>query len=503
MVLSPDSRTRPDDPARPPKGRPDIRNLLRFTLVLAAVGLCVPAGAATWHVPYECPTIQAGIDSAAVGDTVLVACGTYLEHDIAMKSGVCLTSETGEADCVTIHAQQMGRGILCQNVDSAASIVGFTLTGGMAVYGTATQDSAGGGISCEESFLTIANCAFVDNYAGYVAGGLFCGTDRSFELRSGKLRHEGTPALLDRGGPTVVDCTFTGNSAKGGGAVSNYQCAPSFTRCTFSGNTAKRGGAMYVAHDGTSVVDCTFFGNQADISAGAMDISAWSGATITDCEFLHNTSAQHAGAVRSEQYSVPVFTNVSFTRNVAVWSGGAVLCEDGTAQFDHVEFASNTAGGAGGGMRISLSASTFLTNVTFFDNTGANGTGLYVSDGTSATLDNCIVAFGSDASSGIKCASTGDIDLTACNVYGNGGGDWVDCIAGQASSNGNFSEDPLFCEADLGDLTLHQDSPCLPMNHPQGGDWGLIGAWDLGCSATGIGKSVEEASWGAIKAMYR
>lgn len=98
---------------------------------------------------------------------------------------------------------------------------------------------------------------------------------------------------------------------------------------------------------------------------------------------------------------------------------------------------------------------------------------------------------------------SGDADLTACNVYGNGGGDWVDCIAGQSSSNGNFSADPLFCRAEFGDLTLHEDSPCLPGNHPQGGDWGLIGAWDLGCNATGIAESVEETSWGAIKAMFR
>lgn len=463
----------------------------------------MPADAVTWDVPSECPTIQAGVDSAAVGDTVRVECGMYFEHDIAMKSGVLLTSETGEADCVTIHAQQMGRGILCQNVDSAASIVGFTLTGGNAVYGTATQDSAGGGISCEDSDLTIANCAFEDNYAGYVAGGLFCGTERSSELGGSKLRNEGTPAAPGRAGPTVVDCTFSDNYSSGGGAVACYECSPTLTRCTFSGNTAKRGGAIYLAYDATEIVDCTFFANQADISAGAMDISAWSDATITDCEFLHNSSAQHAGAVRSEQNSDPVFTNVSFRRNVAVWSGGAVLCEDGDASFDYVEFASNTAGGAGGGLRCGLSASTTLTNVTFYDNVAANGTGLFVSDGTSATLDNCIVAFGGDASSGISCGSTGNIDLTACDVYGNGGGDWVDCIAGQSSSNGNFSEDPLFCKAAFGDLTLHEDSPCLPGNHPQGGAWGLIGAWDLGCNATGISESFEETSWGAIKALYR
>ncbi|MCK4512408.1 right-handed parallel beta-helix repeat-containing protein [bacterium] len=479
-----------------------MRHSLLLVLALVTAGLSIPAHAATWHVPSECPTIQAGVDSAAVGDTVRVACGTYYEHDIVMKSGVHLTSEAGGADCVTINAQRMGRVLYCLEVDDAASIVGFTITGGL-VAGATAQDSTGGGIYCEDSSPTLANCAFLDNSAALVGGGLFCGVEAITAFTNRTRWHDPDPPSPVRSGPTVTDCTFSGNSSQGGGGAFCYQGSPTLTRCTFSGNTADRGGGLYCAGDATSLLDCTFFGNQADVSAGGIYFSAWSSATVTDCEFLHNTSARHAGAVRSEQYSSPTFSGVTFTRNVSVWTGGAVLCEDGSPSFDHVEFRTNTAGGAGGGMRCSLSASVALANVTFYDNVGAQGSGLYCGDSSSATLTNCIIAFGGDTSSAVMCGGSGSATLSASDVYGNGGGDWVDGIAGQGTINGNFSADPLFCRAELGDLTLYESSPCLPGNHPDGGDWGLIGAWGLGCSATGMAENAQQTSWGAIKAMFR
>jgi predicted outer membrane repeat protein len=471
-------------------------------VALAGVALFAPAGAETWLVPSECPTIQAGVDSAAAGDTVRVGCDTYYEHDIVMKSGVHLTSETGESGCVTIDAQRLGRVIYCLNVNDTASIVGFTLTGGLAT-GAATQDSAGGGIYCEDSSLTVANCTFVDNDALLIGGGMFFGTNVRETLTHRRLWHDRYPSPMDRSGPTITDCTFLENSSKGGGGVFCALYSSTLTHCTFSGNTAERGGAMYCASDDAHLVECTFFGNEASNSAGALYLSAWSSTAVTDCEFLHNTSAEHGGAVRCEQYSSPSFAGVSFTRNVSVWSGGAVRCENSTPSFEHVEFRSNTAGGAGGGIRCAESASATLTNVTFYDNVAAHGSGVYCSDQSSATLDKCIISFGGDSSSAVDCGGTAGADLARCDVYGNGGGDWTACIAGQDTGDGNFSADPLFCYAQLGDLTLYENSPCLPGNHPDGGDYGLVGAWNVGCPATGVAETTEQKSWGVIKAMYR
>ena len=60
-----------------------IRNLPASVLILSVL-FSSPLFANTWHVPVDAPTIQAGVDAASAGDTVLVACGTYFEHDIVM-----------------------------------------------------------------------------------------------------------------------------------------------------------------------------------------------------------------------------------------------------------------------------------------------------------------------------------------------------------------------------------------------------------------------------------
>lgn len=45
-----------------------------------------PAFSATIHVPADQPTIQAGVNAAASGDTVLVAPGVYYEADHAARA---------------------------------------------------------------------------------------------------------------------------------------------------------------------------------------------------------------------------------------------------------------------------------------------------------------------------------------------------------------------------------------------------------------------------------
>ena len=112
------------------------------------------------------------------------------------------------------------------------------------------------------------------------------------------------------------------------------------------------------------------------------------------------------------------------------------------------------------------------------------------------SLENTVIAF-SSAGAAVYCDGP-EPTLTCCDVYGNAGGDWVGCIAGQYGINGNICEDPLFCDPQNGDLTLQGCSPCAPFSPPNP-ECDLIGAWPIGCGGT----PVDRISWGAIKALFR
>ena len=118
---------------------------------------------------------------------MLVAAGTYFEHDIEMTSDVKLLGQSGP-DSTVVDAQGLGRVIFCNNVDEETEIEGFTLTGGSA-QGT-TPGNRGGGMYCYWSHPTVTNCHLRDNSASQQGGGMYC----------------------IEASPTLTGCTFAGNS---------------------------------------------------------------------------------------------------------------------------------------------------------------------------------------------------------------------------------------------------------------------------------------------------
>jgi hypothetical protein len=123
------------------------------------------------------------------------------------------------------------------------------------------------------------------------------------------------------------------------------------------------------------------------------------------------------------------------------------------------------------------SQSRMLEGITIAGNRGA---GVIVENCT-VVMNNVVVAANTGVS--VDLLGTGFAQLACCDLYGNSGGDWVGAVAPQAGTNGNFAEDPLFCGAGVGEFSLADVSPCLPGQHPDGVECGLIGALGQGCTA--------------------
>jgi hypothetical protein len=127
------------------------------------------------------------------------------------------------------------------------------------------------------------------------------------------------------------------------------------------------------------------------------------------------------------------------------------------------------------------------------------GGGLYCKNGSSPILENTIIAYSTQGEA-VHCFDEygqSQPALICCDVYGNAGGDWVGCIAGQLGVDGNISECPEFCDRFNDNFYLSESSPCVI-----GYGCGQIGVYGVGCT-TGEASAVEETSWSSLKALYR
>ncbi len=537
--------------------------IVAVALVIAASAL---APATTIRVPDDRPTIQAGINAASEGDTVLVACGTYDEGNIYMRSGICLRSETGQADCVTIDATYHVRGLRCVNIDPTSRIEGFTIT-----RGSAGQDF-GGGMYCEDASLEIAHCAFVDNVAHF-GGGVYC-EDSSVTFTScvfsGNIVDSewsdgtGGGIYCRRSTMTLEDCAFTRNSATqwaGGMYCWSAPCVVRLTGCVFEDNYARWGGGGIYCNQGPSLTftDCKF----SDNTESGVYSRTYSTLRFTGCTFSGNEDggllcesavldhcvflANDGGGLHVEE---AVVTDCTFLGNI----GGGAHCDDGA--FADCTFSGNTDGGmlgggtlfqsvfsgnAGGGAHLYGGAvadcifsgntgggltcwdDATIADCTFSDNIGTWGAGVTFRDGSSSTITNSTFCDNSaERGTGLCCleASAVDVENTIMAFGTEGPATWVSfggrvelfCCDLYGNEGGDWT---LAIAGQLGINGNICEDPLLCRGQNPGQPYTLHS--DSPCAPTGnppcgligawdVGCGVtaaEATSWGAIKAEYR
>jgi predicted outer membrane repeat protein/parallel beta-helix repeat protein len=277
------------------------------------------------HVPSEYPTIQAAIDLATDGSTVIVEPNVYTgagNRDIDFRGKAITVRSIDPTDpnivAATIidcdaNTSDRHRGFIFQSgEDSNSVLAGFTIINGYNLVGggiycngsspTITDcvitGNSGAGIACEEAYPTISNCIISYNSGFGHGGGIHCSCE-------GFLRD----AVID-------NCTFIGNSAgHDGGAIEGWGCVGTITNCTFMWNTAgDDGGALGYCYGVIS--NCVFIANSAGVDGGALYKCA---AEISNCLLSCNWAAGNGGGSWAWPYDDvwPSFTNCTITGNLA------------------------------------------------------------------------------------------------------------------------------------------------------------------------------------------
>ena len=139
--------------------------------------------ATTINIPADYSTIQAGLNAASEGDTVLVAAGTYTENITWPTTNSIQLIGSGEENCI-IDGNQQASVIRFEEdlggiIDTTTLITDFTIQNG---YAQNHQNYSGGGIVCDSSSPSLENVTISGNSADDSGGGIYCDNNSSPSL---------------------------------------------------------------------------------------------------------------------------------------------------------------------------------------------------------------------------------------------------------------------------------------------------------------------------------
>jgi hypothetical protein len=395
------------------------------------------------RVPSDYPTIQAGIDASADGDTVLVAPGTYTgdgNRDIDFKGkAITVKSEDGPQACI-IDCQgsedEPHRGFQFVSGEGRDSVLaGFKIINGFGseiIINEWHNQAVAGAILCRDSSPTIFGCVIEGNFTGDYGygGGIYC-------LNSSAA---------------IIKCIVQNNKANAGGGIFCNLGSVVIDQCVLSSNitSGRTGDVIYTYRFCGGGICCLN-----------------SSAVITKCIVQDNKTIGRIGG------------------------GGGIYCIGGNVVIDQCILSSNISD-CGGGIVFYRGAGSVLNCLISRNESRGGGSGILCNNrNADVTLSNCTVVrnLAYDGVGGIGCVTPRSSDsvvnpiiLTNCILWGNRNGYECDlttqintdpaalilshcCIQGwtpELAGEGSFGDDPLLTP----DFHLQTDSACIDAGDP-------------------------------------
>jgi hypothetical protein len=250
-------------------------------LVLSAI-----APGAVLQVPGGYPSIQAAMDAAQQGDTVLVAQGTYHERIDFKGKEITVVSSHGAASTV-IDGGQAGSVVTFSSLEGPGAVLqGFTITNGTGIF--LGNFYYGGGIYIKLSSPSILDNLITDNHCGK-GGGITC--DEGAPLIRGNRIHHNTAVYaaglqVEFDSNPLVDANLIDHNeaSDSGGGIECYKARGTFINNVLAFNTADYyGGGISISKASQSPVlkNNTVAFNSAFEGGGGLDLYAKIGTPVT------------------------------------------------------------------------------------------------------------------------------------------------------------------------------------------------------------------------------
>jgi len=233
-----------------------MKSQICLAFAILSILVCGSAMASTINVPAQQSTIQAGINAAVNGDTVLVAPGTYTENINFNGKAITVTSSGGSA--VTII-----------DGGNAGTVVSFITgeTNSSVLSGFTIQHGNNSGIYMDFASPFIRNNRIINNSASFGGGMYILGGSTAKILRN----------------------TFSGNTGGAGGAIALF-AAGSVTiedNKIYNNNGGGQGGAIWMVNEADEIIVQNLMYN--DVASSGTEFYSLIPQSTTGYRLINNT----------------------------------------------------------------------------------------------------------------------------------------------------------------------------------------------------------------------
>ncbi|MEZ4885330.1 MAG: choice-of-anchor Q domain-containing protein [Chitinophagales bacterium] len=313
--------------------------------------------------------------------------------------------------------------VFSYNRTAACILSGFDIRNGNANVSPSNGEiSSGGGMYITNGSPSISQSKFYNNSANNEGGGMYnrSGSPNISQstFYNNSANNEGGGMYNNLGYPSISQSTFYNNSAGQGGGMYNYIGSATISQSTFHNNTAVQGGGMYNDSINPNISQCAFYNNAANQGGGMYNYSG--NHNISQSTFYNNSAGQ----------------------------GGGIFNFFGSYNISQCTLYNNSANSQGGGM-FNYYASPVLTNCSFSKNAAGVSGVVYNFQNSNPLFTNCILWDNGGGAGIVDDQATTTVHSSIVE------GGWTG-----AGAN-NLNQDPLFIDADNGNLRILSTSPAI------------------------------------------